>query len=630
MTLNEELYLKAKNAYYSGNTIMTDAEFDRLEAQLKAEKSTIVEIVGETLDNEVTHPSKMLSLDKLHIDDLDKISMHSLFGQAFLAWFTKTCKTNNIPLSTWMYIEPKYDGSSCNLVYHYGKLHKAATRGNGTEGTDITNKMSLIVPKTISDKSAIVEIRGEVNIKTDTFSKKYADKFKNARNFVAGILGRDENFETIVPDFDFIAYEFRSHGNNDYNHVLSTTENLRLDGFITPDVYKVQVKDMETAIKTMHEFRLNKSEYGLDGMVVKLPEQYRIQVGETGHHPKWALAIKFPPTEAVTYIKDIVWKVGQTGEFTPVAILDPVELDGSTVSRVTLSNYGKLISKGLFPGAKIAIVKSGDIIPFVKTVIKPQFANLGNYIPTKCSTPQCKIEVQGIHLCCTNPNCESRMLSKLAGGLRILGIENIGSATVEKIFNAGIKNILDVFNPTKFNKANLIKSGQFKEGRSLDIILESVKKHLPFTYTRIIDSLMFDNTGSTISIQIAKIFEGTTPNWDNMSKAAYEPFLNPNSFEYQKVIEFVKLINSIGEKIETEKKVDISNLIPVVLTGSPKEFGYKTKDEFMKANPKFVEVDNLKGAKYLITNDLNSTSSKMKTATKLNVEIITYDELKNK
>lgn len=624
----ETLYLKAKNAYYRGESIMTDTQFDRLEAELKAEGSKVINVVGETLDNEVKHYSKMLSLDKLHVNDIDDISSDSVFTKAFVTWFTKTCQSNSIPFATEFYIEPKYDGSSCNLIYRHGKLYKAATRGNGTEGTDITNKMSLIVPISIPDKSPVIEIRGEVNIKTDIFSQKYASDFKNARNFVAGILSRDDKFETIVPDFDFIGYEFRNHESNEYYHIQNTTEKLRSFGFITPDVYKARVKDIEKVVKKMHDFRLNESLYGLDGMVIKFPEEYRTKIGETGHHPKWAVAIKFPPTEAITYIRNISWRVGQTGVFTPVANLDPVDLDGSTVSNVTLHNYGNVITKGLLPGAKIAIVKSGDIIPFVKTIIKPNFNNPEKWIPTTCSTPECKIEVDGIHLCCTNPNCTTRLISKLGSGLRVFGIENIGGATVNKLFTAGIKSIIDVFDPSKFNEANLINSGEFKKGRALEIVLDAVKKHEKFTYARIINSLMFENVGNAMSEQIAKHFKGETPDWTSMSRVAYEPFLDNTSKEYQRVVQFVNLISSIGENLEDEVKVDNSNLIPIVLTGSPKEFGFKTKEEFLKAHPGFYNSDNLKDAKYLVTDDLSSTSSKMKNAIKLGVEIITYDQLK--
>ena len=252
------------------------------------------------------------------------------------------------------------------------------------------------------------------------------------------------------------------------------------------------------------------------------------------------------------------------------------------------------------------------------------------YMISNCPSCNSELEFDGVYLKCVNPNCNSRLISKLAGGLRIFEIENVGGATVEKLYSAGIKTILDVFNPIKFNESALINSGEFKKGRSLDIIIEAVNKHLPFTFTRIIDSLMFDNTGTTISKQIAKLFEGGTPDWSNMSKAAYEPFLNPSSYEFLTVMEFAEMINVFGGKIEIEKKIDTSNLIPVVLTGSPKEFGYKTKGEFMKANPKFTEVDKLKDAKYLVTDDLSSTSSKMTNAKKLGVETITYDELKTK
>jgi len=334
--------------------------------------------------------------------------------------------------------------------------------------------------------------------------------------------------------------------------------------------------------------------------------------------------------ESITYIKKIQWNLGQSGEFKPIGVLEPIDLDGTTVSNVALHNLGSIQKLGLFPGAKVTIVKSGDIIPIVKNVIQPNYeSDITKHLPNHCSN-DCKIEIQGIHLVCNNPNCQEQLISRLGIGIGTFGLENIGGATIVKLYNAGIRKISDLFDRTKFNKESLIKSGQFKQGRSLDIIFESFEKRKPITMIRIINSLAFKNVGWSTSKEIAKIFENEKPNFSGKSYAAYSPFLNEKSSEYHSVLSFIQILKQNGFKIESEIENKISeNAITYELTGSPKEFGFKTKEEFINKlkDYGYHHTDLNKGTNYLITDDLESSSSKMAKAKKLNVTIVTYSQI---
>jgi DNA ligase (NAD+) len=617
----ENQYLEAKKLYYEGNPIMTDWDFDQLEEKLKELESDVINIVGTKHEKEINHLSPMLSLQKIQVLDTQNLPI-----EKFNSWISN-CKQNSILEAT-----PKFDGSSCNIIYIDGIINTALTRGNGKTGTDITEKIKLIVPNKINIQG-IVEIRGEVIIKTNLFDEKYSKDYKNPRNFVAGILGRDETTINIIKDFDFIAFEYRVHNTTlyqDYNHGNNPTETLSSNGFIIPELFELfTVNQFSELFFKMLQFRKD-SIYGLDGYVIKYPNEFRNQIGETDHHPKWATAIKFPPTEMVTTIKSIAWNIGQSSEFKPIGVLEPIEIDGTTVSNVALHNIGNIIKHGLFPGAKVTIVKSGDIIPIVKDIIEPAFnQKIEDNIPSTCSTPQCKIEIQGVHLVCTNPNCKSRAIGRLGNGISAFRMENIGGSTLHKLYDSGIETIIDLFDKSKFNQEKLIESGQFKKGRALDIVFESFEKRAPITMVTLIASLSFKATGWTTSKQVAKLYEGNTPDWYGINYAAYSPFLNSESEESKIVQKFIDTINQNGYTIEKQQQTQITaDTITFELTGSPKEFGFKTKDEFIKlvSAKGFVHTPLQKGTKYLITDDVSSSSSKMSKAIKLGIEIISYDQ----
>ncbi len=625
----ENQYLLAKQKYYEGNPIMSDYEFDLLEENLKDSNSQAINIVGSQSlkDAKFHHLSPMLSLSKIQVH-------HNIpFPTTkFNSWYLGS-KISSTPLEA----SPKFDGSSCNLIYENGKLEWALTRGDKEKGQNILDKMKLIVPNTINIKDK-VEIRGEVVIPVKKFEEKYASIYKNPRNFVAGILGRDEIDSEIIKDFHFVSFEARIHTKKEFYHHSHTATFLKENEFIiSPKVAIFDYTDFQKVYTEFANYRKT-APYQLDGMVIKFNEYERNRIGETTHHPNWAMAIKFPPMESIATIRNIIWSPGVSGEFTPIAELDPIDLDGTTVSNVNLHNYGYVIRQGLFPGAKVIVVKSGDIIPVVQKVIESVNDDIEKYIPTTCTKPECNIEVQGeIHLVCTNPNCEYRLINKLSRGMGCFSMRNVASSTIKKLFKAGFIDVIDIFDNTKFNELELIKSGEFKKGRQLEILINSRNNpENQITLPLIINALSFDNLGSSIAKQVAKLIEGETPDWSGLSSACYLPFLNSNgtlntnSESYLRVMKFVNMIESNGFKIHKEEKVIISkDSIKYELTGSPKEFGFKIKSEFIDLlkTHNYVHTGLDSSTNILITDDINSSSSKMAKARKLGVEIMTYDQI---
>jgi len=622
----ESLYLRAKEAYYAGEPIMSDFEFDTLESELKESGSSIINKVGSTKAGKFDHITPMLSLGKISVYDNDQLPISEI------------AKWMSISKSE-VEITPKLDGNAVNLIYEKGKLKLALSRGTGLKGFDITEKLKHIVPQlaTIPYEGVpyeLMEIRGEVVLPVSVFNQKYSD-FKNPRNFVAGVLGRDETDPTVVKDFKFLAFElkgFHSDTSGLYEYPSHSIDILQDMGFEIPlrKTIKNSLEFRETYFEFLN-YRENLSPYQLDGMVLKMKESERKEIGYTDHHPKWAIAIKFPPKEAITTIVSISWKTGTSGEIVPTAVMEPIDLDGSTVSRASLFNWGKVNEMKTFPGAKVLIAKAGDIIPQVYQVVEPS----DNPTPPPSHCPSCETptRIDGIHIWCDNQECLSRVVSKLEGGIRAFKIENLGGATIRKIYEAGFKSILDIFDFQKFNEENLIKSGLFKEGRSLEIIMENVRGVKSVSIAQALMACQFENLGWSTAQELGKYLSGIDYDFKGLNKEVVNSIVNEDSDKRKFLFDFINILNNSGILVTyDEPKAKDNNIIYFEMTGSPASSGFKVKAEFIKyLSDKGYEHHKLNSeCKYLVTDSYTSSSSKMKAAEKLGVEIITYEDLINK
>ena len=349
----QELYKKAKEAYYSGEPIMSDEEFDILEQELRDSGELEEQVGAVDKDAKFKHPSPMLSLSKYQADKTTGAAPTEQVRQ----WIASTSTKQPLEVTC------KYDGNSGNAVYKNGKLWKVLSRGDGKNGRDITDKVRHLVPERLDINADIVEVRGEVIMKTSTFKEKYEGKFANPRNLVAGILGRDDN--AMIEDLCFIAYDMKVDG--EYKPIAYINEqgfNKESKPFYTN--FNLG-DDFDSLFKEMVKVR-ESSEFPLDGFVLKTVVEDRERLGENDHDPNWGKAIKFKPTGVITRVKNIEWSMGKTGEFTPIALLEPVDLDGSTVSRACLYNAGYVVDYKIKLGTKVRIVKSGDIIPQIVEV----------------------------------------------------------------------------------------------------------------------------------------------------------------------------------------------------------------------------------------------------------------------
>jgi DNA ligase (NAD+) len=305
----------------------------------------------------------MLSLEKLQVNDEENIPLEELEK-----WLSKG--TGKKELS------PKFDGNAMSLFYENGVLVHAVTRGDGEMGLDKTDKLKYLVPNYIADKGQ-VEIRGEVVISLKVYEEKYYDpnKVSNPRNFVAGLLNRDELDLDTLKDMVFVAYSYVRLEGDRTVYVNKAMQNLKDFGFNQDyDVfirYFEKASDFPKLYQEFKKYREVGSPFLLDGMVLKFSEDQRAKIGQHSHHPNWALAIKFETLTAVTKILSIDWTVGTSGELSPIANLEPVELLGTIVKKASLYNLGSILKKKMFPGATVSIRKSGEIIPQVMQVLIP-------------------------------------------------------------------------------------------------------------------------------------------------------------------------------------------------------------------------------------------------------------------
>lgn len=391
-----EKYLRYKYEYYVlGAPTILDSDFDKFEKELIStgdplaikvtslvDFPTIREIkelgldTSKILDSDVRdetkypHLTPMLSLQKIQVNDEKNMPIHDI--ELFLS------RTN----ADFIEATAKYDGNGLELIYREGKLSQALTRGDKKYGYDKTNKMKHIVPNVLKNTNHLtnktIEVRGEVVIDYKLWEKKYSDpnKVDNPRNFVAGVLNRDEYNVNELKDLVFVAYSLvvidEKTGERFYpDNSMQMLSDFGFNSTYKPLLFKAN-PTVDGFIEIYNKFKNYREvcPFLMDGIVIKFPENKRLLLGENNHEPKWAVAIKFPAREVSTVIIDIEWKMGKDGHLTPLAILEPVELDGTMVSKASLSNLGTILKKGTFPGARVALKKAGEIIPYITGVLE--------------------------------------------------------------------------------------------------------------------------------------------------------------------------------------------------------------------------------------------------------------------
>ncbi len=407
-------------------------------------------------------------------------SMEDVFNHEELVEWIKRVEKNVEKKPTY-HCEPKFDGASLNLIYENGLLKQAITRGDGIEGEDVTANARTIraIPIRI-DYKELIEIRGEVVIRKDDFDAVNKERlaageqvFANPRNAAAGSLRQLDPKITARRRLFFYPWGL---GENrlDFPLLSQKMQFIYRLGFIEPPFHD-QCKDIaciekeyEKAVKMRDDFPVM-----MDGMVVKVDEiALQDVLGYTVKFPRWMCAYKFPAVEKMTKIKDIVLQVGRTGVVTPVAEVEPVEIEGVVVERATLHNFDEIERKDVRIGDTVIIIRSGDVIPKITKVLTQYRTGKEKRItrPTHC--PVCGKELldEGALIKCQNLDCPARVVNSIIyfASKQCLDIDGLGKKIVEQLYHEGlIKSVLDLFTLTE---EKLLQLEGFKEKKAQNLL----------------------------------------------------------------------------------------------------------------------------------------------------------------
>ena len=633
-TLNE-----ASAAYYDeASEIMSNYEYDALYDELESlEKETgytplnsPTKNVGYTVQSELPkerHRSRMLSLDK------------TKSREELAAWLG-----DHEGLLSW-----KLDGLTVVLTYEGGELVKAVTRGNGDIGEVITPNARVFVnvPKHIPYKGHAV-IRGEAVITYEEFDRineaiDDADaKYKNPRNLCSGSVRQLNSKITAERNVRFYAFTLSEADGVDYEGLRSNQMKWMAEqGFDVVEYVKVDNKSIFEAIDNYAE-RVHSFEIPSDGLVLTLEDlEYAATLGTTAKFPRDSLAFKWADQQAETILREIEWSPSRTGLLNPIAIFDPVELEGTTVKRASVHNLNIMETLKLGIGDTITVYKANMIIPQIgDNLTKSGNIELPSHCPVCDGATEIKLMTGTKVLTCTNPNCLAKQVKRfsLFVSRDALNIEGLSEQTLLKFIGLGyIKSFADIFR-LENHRDEIVELDGFGK-KSYDKLSSSIEKARHTVPTRILVALGIPGVGVTTAAQIARACENK---WAKISSLSYDELIAINGIgevmardyeaffadEHNKSV-VLDLVGELDIDESYEKAGEALSGEIFVITGSLEH--YKSRTELKKeieAQGGKVAGSVSKNTSYLVTNNPESGSSKNKAAAELGVKIITEDEIR--
>lgn len=583
--LVEELNKHNKNYYVYDNPTISDAEYDALYYELvDLEKE-----LGYSLPSSPTgrvgdyvlpgfkkhkHEVPLYSLNKVKdYEDLEK-------------WLNDMKKFNsNADFS----IEYKYDGLKVVIEYNNGKYSRATTRGNGTIGEDVTLQVKTIksVPLTIPFKGKLL-VQGECMMTNSSFEEynKTADiPLKNPRNGVAGAVRNLDPKETEKRRLDYFCYDILSIDGLTFKTQKEMNNFIKEQGFKTDSYFKI-VNSLDETIKEIEAVDKVKDDLDtmIDGMVIKVNDcSIRDDIGYTNKFPKWAMAWKFKAVELSTELKDVIWQVGRTGKITPIAILDPIELSGATVSRATLNNTQDIERKQISINSRVFVRRSNEVIPEVMGLAERSENSVDIIAPTNCPSCNSLLTRVGPNLFCTNhKGCYEQIIDRLSHFVSrdAFNIEGLSEKTLKVLFeNFNVAYPYELFT---IKPEQLVGLEGFKD-KKINNLIESIEKSKQIDWSNFIFSLGIMNIGKKSAFVLSKKFASV----EELSKATIEELTQiedigeivaTSIIEYFKDEDNINNINKLFELgVTINKPAEINANSPftnktVVLTGALNNF----------------------------------------------------------
>lgn len=648
--LNKLTAYHAKKYYDEDNPEISDFEYDMLMVELRnlekefpefISKDSLTQHVGGTVKEgfaKVEHEVPLQSLqDIFNFEDL----------YAFDERTKKALPEENIEYV----VETKIDGLSVSLEYVKGEFVRGATRGNGLVGEDITENLKTIkhIPKKLKE-AVTITVRGEVFIGKEEFEKMNQERleneeplFANARNAAAGSLRQLDSKITASRPLDIYIFNVQKSEDIAFESHFESLKYMKKLGFnVNPVVEKCKnIPEAIEAINKIGENRENLS-FGIDGAVIKVDNLKQREILGTNYKtPKWAIAYKYPPEKKATKLKDIVFQVGRTGAITPMAILEPVKVAGSTISKTTLHNEDFVKEKDLKIGDTVVIQKAGDVIPEVVEVLKEKRDGTEKdfVVPNKC--PVCgadavREEGEAIRRC-IGIECPAKQYRNIIhfASREAMNIKGLGDSIIEEFLNRGfIKNIADLYELKLEDIASLKKNGKKFAQNLIDSIEESKKNDL----YRVINGFGIRHIGVKAAKQLAKKYRSM----DNLMEASLESLnavddmgeiMAESVFEFfvqPQTKDLVARLKNYGINMEAleEESTDLRFDGKIfVLTGSLDSFSRKEAEEIIEKFGGKTSGSVSKKTSFVLAGE--DSGSKLTKARELGIRVITEDEFKD-
>lgn len=514
---------------------ITDAEYDRMMVRLRELEARYPDsIPADSPTQRVGGRASSQFTEVRHLEPL--LSLGNVFSAEELRAFDERVRSGLPAGSKVEYVmEPKIDGLACSLIYENGKLVRAATRGDGVVGENVTANVRTIrsIPLTLKVPEGeavpeLLDVRGEVYMPRQAFmrlneqrAERGESEFANPRNAAAGSLRQLDPQVTASRSLSFFAYYLVGEGAQPKH-----SESLALlahYGFKVSENYKV-VETIDEAIKYIGDFNELRQglSYDTDGAVIKVNDVYQQRIlGATGKDPRWATAYKYPPEQAETTLEDIDWRVGRTGVLTPTAVLTPVKLSGSVISRATLHNEDFIRAKDIRIGDRVVINKAGEIIPEVLRVVVEKRTGDEKEVEIPGVCPECgwRVERQGEEAAirCTNPHCPALGREGLIHFVSrdAMNIEGCGPSVVNALLDAGlVRDAADLYSLRKEDLLKLERMGEKSADNLLAALAESKKNEL--------DKLLFALGIRHVGAKVARILATEFGSMEKLQQAQPE------------------------------------------------------------------------------------------------------------
>ena len=648
--LSEQLEYYAKLYYDEDNPAISDFEYDMMLRELKGLEKEYPELKNKDSLTQKVGGHVKEGFEKVE-HEVPLQSLQDIFSFEELNEFDervkKAGKELNIENPKYV-VETKIDGLSCSLEYKNGEFVRGATRGNGLIGEDVTQNLKTVktIPMTLKEKINIT-VRGEVFIGKTEFDQMNEQRevlgeqlFANARNAAAGSLRQLDSKITAKRPLDIYIFNVQKIEGKEFNSHFEELEYLEKIGFNVNPV-KIPCNTLEEAINAIKKIGEDRETltFGIDGAVIKVDDLFlREKMGTTTKVPRWAIAYKYPPEKKETILKEIICQVGRTGVITPMAILEPVKVAGSTISKTTLHNEDFIKEKDLKIGDTVVIQKAGDVIPEVVEVKKDKRTGkeISFEMPKVC--PVCGAEAvreEGeAAIRCIGIECPAKLLRNIVhfASREGMNIDGLGYSIIEQLIEKGlIKNIADIYTLTLEEIASLKKNGKKFAQNLLNAIEESKKNDL----FKLITALGIRHIGTKGAKVLAKSYK-TMDNLmtaDIMTLSMIEDIgeISAKSiyefFHQEQTIDLINRLKTSGvnmQAIEDGGTDERFSGMTFVLTGTLEKFSRNEASDIIEKFGGKTSSSVSKKTTYVLAGE--DAGSKLIKAQNLGVNIITEEE----